>query len=44
LERRLRRRAEEAAAAVWKNALMVAALSSLCVISVISVVVSLAAR
>lgn len=44
LERRLRRRAEESAAAVWRNALLVAAAGSLFIVSVVSVFVALAIR
>mmetsp|Transcript_124732 Transcript_124732/g.216218 ORF Transcript_124732/g.216218 Transcript_124732/m.216218 type:complete len:377 (-) Transcript_124732:89-1219(-) len=44
LERRLRRRAEESAAAVWRNALLVAAAGSLFIVSVTSVFVALAIR
>lgn len=44
LERRLRRRAEESAAAVWRNALLVAAVVSLCVMSLTALSVAMAIR
>jgi len=44
LERRLRRRAEEAATAVWRNALLIAGAVSLCVVGVISLSVAIAIR
>lgn len=44
LERRLRRRAEEAATAVWRNALLIAGAVSLCVVGVTALSVAFAIR
>merc|ERR1719162_1828876 len=44
LERRLRRRAEDSATAIWRNALFIAGAVSLCVGGIVALSVALAVR